>query len=54
MSPFGGLGATAALSFVLLMSGGKAIIEDFKRHTEDEKTNTSQTTIVNPSNGRKG
>lgn len=51
MSPFGGLGATAALGFVLLMSGGKAIIEDMKRHAEDEKMNNSWTTIVHPLTG---
>ncbi|GMH33103.1 hypothetical protein BSKO_00937 [Bryopsis sp. KO-2023] len=51
VSPFGGLGATMALSFVLLMSGVKAIVEDVKRHIEDDKINKSLTKIVNPLTG---
>ena len=42
MSPYSGIGATLALSFVLTVSGVKAIAEDFKRHQEDHNTNNSK------------
>jgi hypothetical protein len=43
ISPYSGLGATAALLFVLAVAAVKAIWEDVKRHQEDQRTNTSVT-----------
>ncbi len=47
MSPFGGVGSTAALVFVLVVAGVKAVWEDTKRHQEDKRMNTSITHKVN-------
>lgn len=46
MSPFGGTGSTAALAFVLVVAGIKAVWEDVKRHQEDLKTNKSTAHLV--------
>ena len=46
ISPFSGVGATAALLFVVLVSAVKAGLEDYKRHVEDNITNNTPTTIV--------
>jgi len=43
VSPYSGIGATAALLFVLLVAGIKAVWEDMKRHQEDQRMNTSIT-----------
>lgn len=40
-----------ALGFVLLVSAVKAVAEDLKRHAEDDKTNNSMSTVVDPSTG---
>ncbi|KFM22669.1 putative phospholipid-transporting ATPase IA [Auxenochlorella protothecoides] len=48
VSPFGGVGATAALVFVLLVAGIKAVWEDVKRHQEDKTMNASTTHRANP------
>lgn len=37
-----------ALLFVLLVSGVKAVAEDLKRHNQDDITNNSPTTIIEP------
>ena len=47
ISPYSGVGATAALLFVLLVAGIKAVWEDVKRHQEDERMNTSVTHKMN-------
>ena len=47
ISPFSGLGSTAALVFVLAVAAVKAIWEDVKRHQEDNRMNTSITHRVN-------
>lgn len=47
VSPFGGIGSTLALVFVLLVAGVKAVWEDIKRHQEDVKTNKSVAHLVN-------
>jgi magnesium-transporting ATPase (P-type) len=47
VSPYSGIGATAALLFVLLVAGVKAIWEDMKRHQEDQRMNTSITHRLN-------
>ncbi|GAB4813241.1 hypothetical protein N2152v2_000287 [Parachlorella kessleri] len=47
VSPFGGVGSTAALVFVLVVAGVKAVWEDTKRHQEDKRMNTSITHKVN-------
>lgn len=47
VSPFGGTGSTAALAFVLVVAGVKAVWEDVKRHQEDVKTNKSTAHLVN-------
>lgn len=54
VSPFGGVGSTAALVFVLLVAGVKAVWEDTKRHQEDKRMNTSVTHRVNPDGGQAG
>lgn len=41
VSPYSGVGATAALVFVLLVAAVKAIWEDSKRHQEDQRMNKS-------------
>jgi len=41
VSPYGGFGSTAALVFVLVVAGIKAVYEDVKRHHEDNETNKS-------------
>lgn len=41
VSPYSGIGATAALVFVLLVAAVKAIWEDSKRHQEDQRMNKS-------------
>ncbi|GMH33051.1 hypothetical protein BSKO_00885 [Bryopsis sp. KO-2023] len=51
VSPFSGVGATMALSFVLVVSAVKAAAEDIKRHVEDGKTNNSIATVVDPHTG---
>lgn len=51
MSPYGGLGSTAALVFVLLVAGVKAVWEDVKRHQEDRETNKSITEVMQPDGG---
>jgi phospholipid-transporting ATPase len=43
VSPYSGIGSTAALLFVLLVAGVKAVWEDMKRHQEDQRMNTSVT-----------
>ena len=43
VSPYSGIGATMALTFVLLVAGVKAVWEDVKRHREDEILNKSIT-----------
>lgn len=43
VSPYSGIGATMALTFVLLVAAVKAIWEDVKRHREDENMNKSIT-----------
>ena len=43
VSPYSGIGATAALLFVLIVAGVKAVWEDKKRHKEDQIMNTSIT-----------
>ena len=48
VSPYGGLGSTAALVFVLLVAGVKAAWEDVKRHQEDRETNKSITHVMQP------
>jgi DNA-directed RNA polymerase beta' subunit len=45
---YGGFGSTAALVFVLLVAGVKAVYEDFKRHNEDKETNNSVTHVMQP------
>lgn len=47
VSPFGGTGSTAALAFVLVVAGIKAVYEDVKRHQEDVRTNKSVAHLVN-------
>ena len=47
VSPFGGLGSTAALLFVLAVAAVKAVFEDVKRHQQDAATNASVAHIVN-------
>lgn len=39
-------GPTIAICFVLLVAAVKAIVEDKKRHDEDNKTNNSQAHVV--------
>ena len=51
MSPYGGFGSTAALIFVLLVSGIKAVFEDVKRHREDTETNKSDAHVLQPDGG---
>eukprot|EP00803_Ostreobium_quekettii_P002905 evm.model.scf_903.4 EVM.evm.TU.scf_903.4 scf_903:32108-44084(+) len=51
VSPFSGVGATAALLFVLVVSAVKAGLEDYKRHVEDKVTNNTPTTVVNLKTG---
>ena len=51
VSPYGGFGSTAALVFVLLVAGIKAVYEDFKRHNEDKETNNSVTHVMQPDGG---
>ena len=46
VSPFGGTGSTAALTFVVLVAGVKAIWEDSKRHKEDRRTNASTAHVL--------
>lgn len=46
VSPYGGFGSTAALVFVLLVAGIKAVYEDFKRHAEDNETNKTVTHVM--------
>ena len=46
ISPFSGVGATAALLFVVLVSAVKAGLEDYKRHVEDNITNNTSTKVV--------
>ncbi len=41
VSPFGGVGSTMALLFVLVVGALKALWEDRKRHQEDARTNAS-------------
>ena len=41
VSPFGGLGSTAALAFVLAVAAVKALFEDVNRHRQDAATNAS-------------
>ncbi|KDD75059.1 hypothetical protein H632_c896p0, partial [Helicosporidium sp. ATCC 50920] len=48
VSPFGGVGATAALIFVLLVAAVKAVWEDTKRHQEDRRMNRSITHRLQP------
>lgn len=48
VSPYSGIGSTAALLFVLLVAGVKAVWEDMKRHQEDQRMNTSITHRLNP------
>ena len=47
VSPFGPTGSVAALAFVLVVAGIKAIWEDVKRHQEDVRTNKSVAHLVN-------
>lgn len=47
VSPYSGVGSTAALLFVLAVAGVKAIWEDVKRHQEDQRMNTSVTHRLN-------
>lgn len=46
VSPFGGIGFTMALLFVLFISGAKEVVEDVKRHQYDRLTNSSTAHIV--------
>ncbi len=46
ISPFGGVGSTAALLFVVIVSGITAIMEDVKRYNEDRATNRSIAHVV--------
>jgi len=46
VSPYGGFGSTAALVFVLLVAGIKAVYEDYKRHSEDNETNKTMTHVM--------
>lgn len=46
VSPYGGFGSTAALVFVLLVAGVKAVYEDVKRHHEDNETNKSTAHVL--------
>jgi len=48
VSPYSGIGSTAALIFVLAVAGVKAIWEDVKRHQEDQRMNTSVTHRLKP------
>ena len=48
VSPYSGIGSTAALLFVLIVAGVKAVWEDMKRHQEDQRMNTSITHRLNP------
>lgn len=48
ISPFGGLGSTVALLFVVIVSGITALIEDFKRYNEDRATNRSIAHALQP------
>jgi phospholipid-transporting ATPase len=48
VSPYSGLGATAALLFVLGVAAVKAAFEDRKRHQEDKRMNTSVTHLLQP------
>jgi magnesium-transporting ATPase (P-type) len=47
VSPYSGVGSTAALLFVLAVAAIKAIWEDVKRHQEDQRMNTSVTHRLN-------
>lgn len=47
VSPYSGIGSTAALLFVLIVAGVKAVWEDMKRHQEDQRMNTSITHRLN-------
>ena len=46
VSPFGGIGFTMALVFVLAVSGAKEAVEDMKRHQYDKITNQSIAHVV--------
>jgi magnesium-transporting ATPase (P-type) len=46
VSPFGGIGFTMALVFVLAVSGAKEAVEDMKRHQFDKVTNQSTAHVV--------
>lgn len=52
ISPLGGTGATAALLFVLGVSGIKAVAEDRKRHQEDRRTNVAVAHVMSPDGTR--
>jgi hypothetical protein len=54
VSPFGGIGGTAALVFVLVVAAVKAIWEDVKRHQEDTRMNTSVAHRLAPDGERAG
>ena len=41
VSPFSPVGSNVALIFVVVVSGVKAVLEDFKRHREDAKVNNT-------------
>ncbi len=51
ISPFGGIGFTMALLFVLFVSGAKEAVEDLKRHQFDRITNQSVAHIVHLTSG---
>lgn len=53
ISPFSPVGPTMALTFVVLVAAIKAIIEDIRRHKEDNRMNNSAAYVVNQ-NGRGG
>ncbi|UPR02315.1 phospholipid-transporting ATPase [Chloropicon primus] len=54
VSPFGGIGFTMALVFVLLVAGVKEVVEDVKRHQFDRVTNQSTAHIVHLDADRDG
>jgi len=52
VSPFGGIGFTMALLFVLAVAGIKEIIEDKKRHEFDKITNSTVAHVVGKKDGK--
>ncbi|GFR47246.1 hypothetical protein Agub_g8931 [Astrephomene gubernaculifera] len=53
VSPFSGIGSTAALLFVVAVSGVKSAVEDVRRHLEDRATNRALTRRLLPDGSTK-